>query len=806
MDNKVRDIDPNVKQRIAADPHSSVWVSASAGTGKTKVLTDRVLRLLLPRRDGSSGTSPERILCITFTKAGANEMSLRIQDMLADWAILEDSALISALKKLLGYDPCEKTIQRARQLFAAVIDTPGGLKIMTIHAFCQSVLSRFPLEAKLSPSFKVIEEKDITKLLTQAKNHVVQTAHEDAELMHDLNLIIEYQNEDQFSDLMTTLNSNRPTLSRIAKTREQRYQKLCETLSLDPKGTVASLSSAFSQDESFDKSDLYMACKHLSEGGKTDIARADTVQDWLDASPEKRAQQINTYLKAFITVEETIRKTLASKKIQENYPETVTALFKEAERIIAYLDRKKSIALAHATGALLNVGSSILQTYTALKEQQSVLDFDDLIFKTYELLSIEGVSPWVMYKLDGGLDHVLVDEAQDTNPEQWQIIKHLCTDFFDGHNRQDDGAARTIFTVGDEKQSIYSFQRAEPEEFSRMKEHFENKIREAEQKWENPSLDLSFRSAPSVLRLTDEVFAREDLRKSLGRSYETKAVSHDSFRYKQAGHCEIWPLFEADKEHKDEDLNPWDPPITIRDQKSAPSKLAEHIALTIKKWLDEKRLIASKNRPIEPKDIMILVRTRTAFVNQLMKSLKRYNIPVSGLDRMKLNEQISIMDLKAAAQFALNPHDDLSLACVLKSPLIGYDDDQLYDLAIDRESSLWNSIRDERGNDWITAIRSYLDMIIHSAKTDKPSDFFQRLINLPCPVNSMSGLRAMQARLGPDCIDPIEELLNLAASYELHENLSLQGFLIAQQNNTLEIKREMEEASQEVRMMTVHAS
>ncbi len=790
-EDKSRDLDPNVRQRRAADPLKSVCVGASAGTGKTKVLTDRVLRLLLPGQNGQPGTKPGRILCLTFTKAGASEMLQRINKILGKWAVLSDAALEEDLQKLTGAAPTKEDIQAARQLFASVVDTPGGLKIMTIHSFCQSVLGRFPLEAGLPPQFSVIDEPAAQEFLANARDQVLIQARNtpDSALGNAIRNIATEQNEEQFGKLLRSLCSERLYLQTKTNKPDILHEKLCACFDITPEDTVKSFTYKTCEESNFDKAGLYRACGTLAEGGKTDQERGLNIQPWLEATTSNRAAQIIEYQSQFLTKKNEIKKTLVSKKIASAHPDIEAVLVTEAERLLALQDKLKAVKCAGLTRDLMLFGQEIIKKYQKLKDKSGQLDYDDLILKTLALLEHSDMAQWVLYKLDSGLDHILIDEAQDTNPEQWQIIQKLCEDFFSGQGAKDN-ITRTIFTVGDEKQSIYSFQRAAPREFEKMRQYFADKAGAQEEK-----LVISFRSTKSVLELVDEVFAPPELRQGLGKD----DLEHHSFRRGQAGLVELWPLISPDEMPEEE---PWAPPVNIIKAASGQAKLADHIGETIKDWLDKGEELESLGRAIMPGDIMILVRTRTAFVGQLVRALKTRNIPVSGVDRMVLGEQIAVMDLLALAQFALLPDDDLSLACALKSPLIGLDEDQLYDLAIDRNATLWEVLKKSDHKD----IVHWLKNLITHAKADHPYEFFSRILQTPCPADTTSGLRGTLHRLGNDALDPLNEFLNAALSYERDNIPALQGFLVWQNQGDITIKRELEEAGQAVRIMTIHGA
>lgn len=792
----VRDTDPNVRQRRASNPQSSVWVNASAGTGKTKVLTDRVLRLLLPGQDGQPGTKPHRILCLTFTKAAAAEMALRINEKLSEWAVMSDEELRQDLtKKLLGKPPTPQMMAAARKLFVEVLDSPGGLNIMTIHAFCQSLLGRFPIEAGLPPGFQLIEETQAASLLNQSKNQVLQTAA-DTGLKQALTVLSTEMNESQFADVLGSLCSEISQLRRILqgfKSPDTLYASVCKELGITPSDNKESVLSGFCRQYA---PDLGILCQALSGGGVNDQKMGAAIQRWIECSSEQRAVDFQAYAEALITKTDKTPRAI-SKRLLGERPELAAILNTEVQRILDVQDRLCAIHNAKATHSLLLVGQAILDKFTEQKEALGLLDYEDLISKTLGLLTGQTkrrIDPaWVLFKLDGGLDHILIDEAQDTNPEQWEIISILSQEFFSGSGQSD--IDRTVFVVGDEKQSIYSFQRAAPKEFERMRADFASQIQASGNNWHEEDMTISFRSTKSVLQLVDTVFQGEAASKGLGHDI----LPHDVFRNGEAGHAELWPLTESEETEK---LEPWSPPTTIIESSSATNKLAGEIAAQIESWLVSGDILESKGRPIRAGDILILVRTRTALVGQLVKALKSKSIPVSGVDRLALNDSLAVQDLLIAADFALLPHDDLALATFLKSPFIGLCEDQLYALAIDRPGKLWDALQ-ASGHENIT---DYCLNIINKAKYSSPYDFFAQILQTPCPANAESGIASILKRLGHDSMDPVDEFMSLALDKEGESNGSLQRFVHQFKKNTVEIKRELEEAGNAVRIMTVHGA
>lgn len=799
----------NQAQRRAADPLVSAWVGASAGSGKTKVLTDRVLRLLLPRPDGQPGSDPEKILCLTFTKAAAGEMALRIGRELGHWAVLPEPELAVTLERLLGRTPTPEILGAARQLFARVIDAPGGIRILTIHSFCKSILSRFPLEAGLSPGFEVIEEGEARRLLDAATAQTLENSGADDTLAEAVDLLAAEQTREQFRALVEDLVQERLQLERLAQRcwgAEGIYTEICRFLGLPPGQDAVHVILDACANGSFEEEALRRVAQALAAGGgKSDLKRARTLSSWLDATPQARVAQFDSYREVFFTKEGDLRKALASKAAKARDPECEPPLTREAQRLAAVQERVKSAECAGLTRALLRIGLDIINIYRSLKEKRGVLDYDDLVTRTLNLLQGRSMgmeeadaAPWIMYKLDQGIDHVLIDEAQDTNPEQWEIVAALCSEFFAGEGAH-AGLSRTVFSVGDAKQSIFSFQRAAPDRFARMRSHFETLARAAGAGWERVEMDVSFRSGRSVLRLVDAVFAEDSARSGVSES----PVRHLSSRQGQAGLVELWPVFgPPEGENAQEIEGLWTPPVAARDTASGAARLAGRIAATIRGWIDSGEPLPSRGRAVRAGDVLILVRSRTAFVGQLVRALKLRGVSVSGVDRMILTEQLAVRDLLALAAFALLPEDDLSLACALKSPLVGIGEEALFTLCHGRKASLWARLRADPEHE---KTANWLNALIVRAASGRPYEFFTGILQEPCPADD-SGLKAIRARLGEEALDPLDELLNAALDSDRTGSGTLRGFLKALSRPGGGIKRQTEDFADCVRIMTVHGA
>ena len=787
--------DPGESQRRAANPASSVWVSASAGTGKTKVLTDRVLSLLL------AGTPPHKVLCLTFTRAAAAEMANRINKSLAHWAVAEIEKLQESLETLTGAPPDDVAMRRARTLFADVLETPGGLKIQTIHAFCESLLGRFPLEADLEPHFQLMDERTAREAQAEARDRVLTRARigGDDLLAAALAEVTAHINEQDFLDLMNGLSSSRGAIRDLIGRFggiEGLERAVYERFGIDPGETVDRLYADASADDAFDEKGLRRAAAAMVQGSKTDRTRGQAIADWLSASAEERSRTISVYIAVFFTQAGEERKKLINKDAAALEPSAPDVLVAEAGRLGDLQARLRAVIVSRATVALLRLAAALLAEYARFKDERARLDYDDLILKARALLDEGRGTPWVMYKLDEGIDHVLIDEAQDTNPDQWDIVKFLTHEFFAGAGARE--AARTLFAVGDPKQSIYSFQGAEPLAFANMRDLFRRNARAAGLAWDDIALDISFRSTDAVLKSVDAVFATEDARPGVVEPDET--LHHAVWRTEQAGLVELWPAIAPDEE---EESSPWTPPVVARGGNAPSIRLANVIAGRIRRWLDDGEILESRGRPIRPGDIMVLVRRRGPFVEALVRALKVLNVPVAGVDRMRLNEQLAIRDLIALGQFLLLPEDDLTLAVVLKGPLFGFDDDALFDLAYDRGTqTLWQSLRSRaNSSDAFAAAAAELSDLLGRADFVPPFELFADVLG------RRKGRQKTAARLGRDANDPIDEFLAAAFEFERESAPSLQAFLHWLAAGDIEIKRDLEQAvHDEVRVMTVHGA
>lgn len=778
------------EQKIALSPKSSIWVDASAGTGKTSVLTNRVLRLML------DGVPPGKILCITFTKAAATEMLSRINKRLSQWAIAEQKDLKEEIELLIEKNPDEKVIFRARQLFLQIVDEPEILKIQTIHSFCESLLKRFSLEADMNPHFQAIDERTCEELTNEAWERLlfdtassiqkdsslkkaiarISTATHDVALKKIINEVLgkRHRIDENFSEKDGVSKLIGRIYEKLGVKKEDNNEKIISE-NLPDSGAIKKILTA------------------LNEGGKTDKSNSLKLADYLTLNPEEKINNFENYFNIFMTKERGPRK-LGDKKSQKAFPEIGELITTEQNRLDSVADKIKSLETARLSEDVVHITEALLVLYENLKKERNFIDFDDLIIKSLNLLNKPDIAPWIMYKMDDRIDHILVDEAQDTSPEQWKIIEHLSSEFFSGEGARD--VERTLFVVGDRKQSIFSFQGADPNIFNERKNFFAKKIKDSKKDIHSVLLNLSFRSTEPVLKAVDSVFSDKSLIPALA---DLDTISHKSHRLNESGLVEMWPLTEGTEDNSEDEI--WPLPDKIITSKKPHEVLAEQIAETIKKWLDDGRELKSKGRPVAAGDIMILVRKRGEFVDSLIKNLRINNIPVAGTDRMVLTDHIAIMDLITLGEFLLLPSDDLALATILKSPLIGINEEELFDLAYGRKDTLWNSLKEKRKNS-VSYEKAYYYLVKLLGETDwrTPFDLYSEIIEV------LDGRKLFIGRLGLEVNDPLNEFLELCLNYNNAHIPSLQGFLHWIQTSKAEIKRDFEHSNNEIRITTVHGA
>jgi ATP-dependent helicase/nuclease subunit A len=769
--------DATLAQVAAADPTVSTWLSANAGSGKTRVLTDRVARLLL------NGVYPQHILCLTYTKAAASEMQNRLFQRLGEWAMLADAALQKQLLDLGHQEALSPdALRQARRLFARAIETPGGLKIQTIHSFCSSLLRRFPLEAGVTPQFVEMDERAADTLRAEILDDIAESA--DCGVLDAV--------------LATGTGDLTKLTGEIVQKRghfgvARSVDEILRTFDLNPgTGPDDILAEVFLGDEG---AWLPSVISQMSAGSKTDAANATKLSAVLPRLHSLETLQV--FEKLFLTGKDTKSPfsakigSIPTKGTQKSMGPELDKLNDLMARVEGARERRLALIAAQRAIALNDFAAVFLPRYDARKQAHGWLDFDDLILKARDLLTDPGVAEWVLFRLDGGLDHVLVDEAQDTSPEQWQVVDLLTQEFTAGAGARSD-VERTLFVVGDRKQSIYSFQGADPDKFNHMQAQFAARLEAVEKTLFNRKLEYSFRSSYAVLSAVDHTF-HEGARHGVGDDF-----LHRAFHDQMPGRVDVWPVVEPNKGTKDSD---WTDPVDLLSEEHHAIQLAQQIATEIKRMIDAGVTLKNggKVRPVSAGDFLILVQRRSDLFHEVIRACKNMNLPIAGADRLKIGGELAVKDLNALMSFLALPEDDLSLACALRSPLFGWDEGRIFDLAAGRKQKfLWPELRDRQAE--FPETFAILDALLRDADFLRPYDLIERILT------RFKGRQNLITRLGEEAEDGIDALLNQALAYERTDVPSLTGFLVWLASGEVTIKRQLDNAGDRIRVMTVHGA
>ncbi len=772
--------DATLAQNRAADPGTSTWLGANAGSGKTRVLTDRVARLLL------DDVPPERILCLTYTKAAAMEMQNRLFSRLGAWAMKDDADLRDTLTGIgVPVERLDKALlNRARTLFARAIEAPGGLKIQTIHSFCASVLRRFPLEARVSPAFMEIDERVQARLLVDLLDAMAETPDGRAALDY----VAPYLSGDDGAVVFARTVAGRAE----ALMPPADWDTICNFAGITPELTEADVIELVILGGESDMAAAVLP--HLEAGSRSTgtVHRVLSQVNWNAPT----LGDIAALERAFVFGPDT--KTPYGAKVNKiGNADTRRAIGDAMEPLNALMERladarplRVGLMTAQRCHALHQFAARFLPAYARAKELRGWLDFDDLIDKTRALLSDPKVAQWVLFRLDGGIDHILVDEAQDTAPRQWDIVQRLAEDFAAGIGARTD-IARTIFVVGDKKQSIYSFQGADPREFDRMRNHFKERLDEIGAPFQDASLIHSFRSAAPILSLVDRVAG------ALGAPGLGDAVTHKAFFDAKPGRVDLWPVIESGEKTA---KVAWDDPQDLVSDDHHSSVLARTLAEQIHSMIEHPPLIEvdGRTRALTAGDILILVRSRSPLFHKIIAELKTAELPVAGVDRSQLTSPLAVKDLMALCRFLATPEDDLSLAAVLRSPLIGLSETQLYDLAHGRPGYLWSALRARK--EVFAQAHTTLKDLWEQAEFLRPYDLLERAL-----IRHDGRIRLI-ARLGPEAEDAVDAMLAQALTYEATEVPSLTGFVGWLDSGDVQVKRDLSQAAGQIRVMTVHGA
>ena len=780
----------SVLQRRATDPKSSIFVSANAGTGKTEVLVRRVLRLLLQDEPADS------ILCVTYTKAAATEMRQRLYRRLSAWAVCDKSKLLEDIQGLLGkITPTQKQIENARSLFARILDNENGPQIKTVHSFCQSILKRFPVESGVTPRFGLILDFERDQLIQDCFFELMEKNV--PPISQSLDLLNQQTDESQiFEHIKTWLQpENQYALHQMADDPAM-YQHYADNLARDLDHNIEDDNTSLLDEiiSALDEKSLTPIADMLASGGVNQQKRGDKITTWLALNLEDRRIDIDQLIDVFLKKGDRQRYSKYSdKEIDKSFPNAVSLQEPVIEACETFIKKRSALRCFDISKALCQLAIEFYKIFQEKKATKSVLDYDDLILKTKRFLEKDNLSiEWVMFKLDQSIDHLLVDEAQDTNPEQWHVLKSLYDSFFDNVEATPH---RTVFVVGDYKQSIYSFQGARPEIFFKQQEELKQKSQEVNKAFDSIDFTLSFRSSSAILTFVDQVMQSENIT-GIGENY----LPHDVCKNK-AGLVEIWPITKEDSPPKPPYFDV--PPSKDADaDDNAANEHANKVAKHIKSLLEGSER-AHFGCEIKPEDIMVLFRKRDSFFMLFLSALAREDVPVAGADRVILNRRIEIQDLLALADVCLLPEDDLQLACLLKSPLIGLGENQLLELAAHRgDKSLYQILKTHNGavTDFghaATKIRLWREQ----SRELPVFEFFNSIL--------VKGGRAdFHSRLGAEVDDNLNGFLLKAREDNTKGRAGLFHFVQAFRHDKNEIKREQDttDNARGVKVMSIHGA
>lgn len=795
-------------QRIAADPAISAFVTANAGSGKTKTLIDRVARLLLAK------VKPEAILCVTYTKAAAAEMQRRLFERLGKWSVTSDADLSAELAKLVGepagiYDA--RRLSEARALFAQALETPGGLKIQTIHAFCEKLLRRFPLEAGVSPGFKVMDDQAGAAIARAARRATAAWVdnHDDtfAEAYARFSVALDFQSfEAMFAGFETRRGQIMDYVRRCGGLSEAIADVWTRCGFTEPTSAGDLAAQAMAR---LDLGAWRAAATVLFDGGgKQDAKYAEA----LAAVARDPDATLDLALRALFTeggegTPATWPAKTSGLKSREDLRE---ALLLEQAKLETARERVRAAKVAEDTEGALRLAVLYVTSHQIEKDARGALDFTDLIDKTRVLLTEKVEAAWVLYKLDGGVDHILLDEAQDTAPEQWEILRALTADFFAGETSEGWSgrrAQRTLFVVGDEKQSIYSFQGADPQRLLIETQGYIARIEVVGAIGKGVPLTVSYRSTHEVLSFVDALFSDPETREGVPPPVGQDLVRHELFRHGHPGCVDLWPLT---RDPPGEEREAWEAPVDAEGERSANRRLAEAIAAETAAILSRGDAVFDKelgrHRAAHAGDILVLVRRRKVLFEEILRALKRRGVPVAGADRLSLSSHIAFEDLLALGRFILFPDDDLTLAALLKTPFCSLTDEDVYALAKGRRATLWAELRrrSEERAEW-TAARTVLDWALTEGRRRQPFEFFAGWLGLT-DADGRSHRAKVLTRLGAEAEEALDEFLAQVMEAEQRGVRDLEALVADFAALDIVVKREMEGAQREVRVMTAHGS
>lgn len=752
----------------ASNPELNIWVSASAGSGKTKSLTDRFLRLLL------EGVDPEKILCITFTKVAASEMLNRIKSILGQWTLLNDKDLSYAIYEITNINHSSEKLDLARGLFNLFLDRQDKLQIQTVHSFCQKMVNKFPIESGLNIEPVILTDHERDELLAEAKNNFLTSYETEFENNKFVSYLLENIHEFTLDSLLEEAIYISNACDFLSE-KDRYVEKAIQALSLTPHTADSILKNLLEEIGCLIKNNKSLLQRDIDDEMNS-IARACI--SFID-----KDHQIEKLKKIFLTQDGDIRKSISSKKFAKLYTPELLNILSEIQNLVAEYSRKEiEIKTLKLTLGFLDLTYLFNLHFAKLKQEQGCLDYNDLINICLELLQNKEFSSWIEMKINTKILHVMVDEAQDINLKQWQIITACTEGFFSGNDKN------SIFVVGDQKQSIYSFQGSSAELFEGIKVFFADRVRSAGAKLCEIEFSRSFRSDKVVLNFIDEVFS--SITKKNKIYFCDNNLTHIAYKQFESASIEIWPLIIGNKQELTDSFEVMKSYQDTYDRRRA---LAEKIGDKIAELI--------KSGSFKPSDFMILVRKRDSLIDYLIRALKERKIPVSGLDRLRLNKNIAVRDIMSLIQFVLLPEDDYNLACLLKSPIFAISEDDLFLLSQRDQKTLWENLV------FLSTSHTSFQSIFRRLRDILDNIGLHSPYKLAIYILDICGYRkSFVSRLGSYVNEILDEFLNITLMFEMDQNDSLLGFVHWFSNSDIEVKKEFSSIAEEVRIMTIHAS
>ncbi|WP_341903998.1 double-strand break repair helicase AddA [Sandarakinorhabdus limnophila] len=770
-------------QADAADPQVHAWVAASAGTGKTQVLSARVLRLLL------TGARPDAILCLTFTKLAAAEMQNRVMARLAWWVGCTNAELAHDLKAI-GAATDADTLTTARGLFATVLEAPAGLAIQTIHSFAQGLIASFPVEAGITPGFQTLDDRAAALLRRRVLTDALTDTRNPAFLADVAEIAID-GGESRLHAIMAALSRHGAALAELRVEGVEPLLRRALGLA-DGDSEAATLAAGIA---ALPLLKLQQFAQALGRQKGVNAQKLAGALAAFLAARDKAKLWPDLWRMFHSTKNEPLAlTTLVPKDLDLENPDWRPFCADVQAQLLSLRADLERWQILEFAGRHLRVAVRLAQDWRAAKHRAGVIDYDDMIAAAARLLGEPGAADWVRFKLDSRIDHVLVDEAQDTNLLQWQVIRALVEEYFSGLGQRDQ--FRSLFVVGDFKQSIFGFQGADPQIYADMKDDFHQLCEAEPDRWKELPLTVNFRSVPAILDVVDRVIGHVG-----PEMFDPQGVEPHVAHKPGAGVVMLWPPLLPDAgsnaDDDDDDAAEDDAPPLAQD-----IDMARRIAATIAGWLapDTALILPASGRRAAAQDILVLVRKRSGLMNALVTALHEAGVPVAGADRLNLAEPLAVADLLALVQFACQPDDDLTLAALLVSPFCGLDHDQLTGLAAGRPGTLWAAVL-ASDDPVVAAPRAVLAEVLRLAADVSPYRFLETILSGP-----LAGRRKLLARLGEEARDAIDTVLDQALACEAAGAASLQAFIAWMAAEDLEVKRDPEAAIDAVRLMTVHGA